>query len=124
MFAKAFIGLIVILLSALVAGVVTLSSLDEPHVPGHVRISGEVNSPGQFLIPGRSNRIEVEEAIDLAGGYSERANRERIVVTRNQRQIPINVSKMAMYDSEGLSLIPGDKVVVSRIEDVSNAAHN
>lgn len=119
MIGKLVIGSVTILVFALGYSLIALSHfLNEPHVPGYVRISGEVKNPGQFLIPGTSNMIDFGEAIELAGGYAEMANRTRIEVVRGQKRIPINALRMDKFDSERLTLHPGDDVIVSRTSGV------
>ena len=47
-------------------------------------VYGEVNDPGSFQYrPG----ISVGHAVALAGGFTERANRDRILVVRNDKQL-------------------------------------
>ena len=115
MITKVVFGIIAAISGIVVVGTLLFLSLGDldPHVPGHFHVSGEVSAPGQFLIPGRSNIVEFEAAIELAGGYTARADQERIEVVRGQRRIPVNAMRMAMYDSEGFSLFPGDTIVVS-----------
>ncbi len=80
-------------------------------------VTGEVARPGMFPLRGR---VSVVQAIALAGGFSDFANTDGIVVIRNQdngKQIPVRYSDL-MSAEEGdqvmrdFALLPGDTVVV------------
>ena len=82
----------------------------EPHVSVEVEtyrpffILGEVNNPGQY--PFVAN-MTAEKAVAIAGGFSPRANKSKVELTRNapgqqvHGQVPLNYP-----------LRPGDTIVV------------
>ncbi len=97
--------------------------IQEPRVTVIVRevnsariyVTGEVTRPGAFPLRGR---LSVLQAIALAGGFSDFADRGAIVVLRgnNQREaIPVDYHELIHPDSEerlDFFLMPGDTVVV------------
>jgi polysaccharide export outer membrane protein len=82
----------------------------EPHVSVEVEtyrpffILGEVNQPGQY--PYVAN-MTAESAIAIAGGFSARANKRKVELTRNSGGQQIHGEVPLTY-----SLRPGDTVVV------------
>lgn len=79
-----------------------------------VFVTGEVAKPGAFPLRGRMSLLQ---AIALAGGFSDFANKDRILVIRQGREggeIPVRYSDMVADSSKrrDLFLKPGDTVVV------------
>lgn len=82
-----------------------------------VFVTGEVARPGAFPLRGR---VSVLQAIALAGGFSDFANTDGIVVIRNAengKQIPVRYSDLMSADEgeevmRDFPLLPGDTVVV------------
>jgi polysaccharide export outer membrane protein len=79
-----------------------------------VFVTGEVARPGAFPLKGK---VSLLQAIAMAGGFSEFANPDGIVVIRQGRegrQIPVRYSDMISRDSgqRDLYLKAGDTVVV------------
>lgn len=80
-------------------------------------ITGEVAHPGSFPLRGR---VSVLQAIALAGGFTDFANQDGIVVIRNVengKQIPVSYSDLIKSDSDAdtirdFPLAPGDTIVV------------
>jgi len=77
-------------------------------------VTGEVAHPGAFPLRGQVSLIQ---AIALAGGFSDFASKDRIVVIRQGRdggEIPVRYSDMIAESSKrrDLFLKPGDTVVV------------
>ena len=99
------------------------SYVQEPRVTVIVRevnssrvfITGEVAHPGAYPLRGR---VSVLQAIALAGGFTDFADRDGIVVLRRQgtEGEPIAVSYSELVDApktnEPLDLRPGDTIVV------------
>ena len=70
-----------------------------------IYINGEVNSPGGFIYkPG----LTLDKAIALAGGYSEKASKERVTLTR----VINGVSQQFSLRSTD-ALLPGDIISVA-----------
>jgi polysaccharide export outer membrane protein len=99
------------------------SYVQEPRVTVIVRevnssrvfITGEVAHPGAYPLRGR---VSILQAIALAGGFTDFADRDGIVVLRRQgtEGEPIAVSYSELVDAprtnEPLDLRPGDTIVV------------
>ncbi len=97
--------------------------IQEPRVTVIVRevnsprvfVTGEVARPGAFPLRGR---LSVLQAIALAGGFSDFADRGRIVVLRGNKTreaIPVDYDELIDPDGEerlDFFLVPGDTVVV------------
>jgi polysaccharide biosynthesis/export protein len=74
---------------------------------------GEVNKVGPIMLtPG----MTMLQAIVSAGGLTQFANSKRIYILRTvggkQQNIPFNYKKALKGDNQGISLIPGDTIVV------------
>jgi polysaccharide export outer membrane protein len=69
-------------------------------------IYGEVKSPGQWVLSGD---ISVIQALALAGGLTDRANKNKITIQRtvNGRKVDVNVK-------ESTPVLAGDTIVVHR----------
>lgn len=84
-----------------------------------VFITGEVAHPGAYPLRGR---VSVLQAIALAGGFSDFANTDGIIVIRNSdkgQQIPVRYSDLISAEQDDdqetmrdFPLLPGDTVVV------------
>jgi polysaccharide export outer membrane protein len=87
-----------------------------------VFVTGEVTHPGAYPLRGR---VSVLQAIALAGGFTDFANRDGIRVVRKGRyagQIPVRYSELVSdedrqggaqkRDDPDVELMPGDTVVV------------
>jgi polysaccharide export outer membrane protein len=80
-----------------------------------VFITGEVAHPGAYPLRGR---VSILQAIALAGGFTDFADRDAIVVLRRSGQdgntIPVSYSELvdAPDKNEPLILRPGDTIVV------------
>ena len=90
---------------------------------GQLQSSANTN----FIIRGfgnGANNVGIEPSVGVfvdgvyrsrsAAQISDLPNLQRVEVLRGPRRIPINATKMAMYDSEGFSLISGDSVVIRK----------
>lgn len=83
----------------------------------NVFVFGEVVEPGSFPIYGR---MTVFEAITLAGGFTEVANRSKVKVIRRrngqEKVFEVDVSKLTKTGdpSQDLELQANDRVVVTR----------
>lgn len=78
-----------------------------------ISVGGEVRAPSSVVYRGD---MTVTAAIAAAGGFTEYANRSRVVVTRaaNKKQITVNVRKAVNDPQLDLLLYPGDQVYVRR----------
>jgi polysaccharide biosynthesis/export protein VpsN len=78
-----------------------------------ISVGGEVRLPSSVVYRGD---MTVTAAIAAAGGFTEFANRSRVVVTRaaSKKQINVNVRKAVSDPQLDLLLYPGDQVYVPR----------
>jgi polysaccharide export outer membrane protein len=78
-----------------------------------ISVGGEVRAPSSIVYRGDMN---VSAAIAAAGGFTEYANRSRVIVTRaaTKKQIKINVRKAVNDPKLDVMLYPGDQVYVPR----------
>lgn len=78
-----------------------------------ITVGGEVRAPSSVVYRGDMN---VSAAIAAAGGFTEYANRSRVIVTRaaTKKQITINVRKAVNDPKLDVMLYPGDQVYVPR----------
>ena len=78
-----------------------------------VFVTGEVAHPGAYPLRGR---VSLVQAIALAGGFTDFANSDRIVVIRTDDkggQIPVRYSDLIAPDGgQDVVLRPGDTIVV------------
>jgi polysaccharide export outer membrane protein len=79
-------------------------------------ILGQVQRPGTYEVPA-NERLDVLQAIGLAGGYTRSANAARIVVKRvsegSERIFRLNAKEMARDgSSRGFPVMPGDTITV------------
>jgi polysaccharide export outer membrane protein len=77
---------------------------------------GQVARPGSYELQG-GERIDLLEAIGLAGGFTRIANRGRVTVQRREvgevKAIKANAKRMADGKEEPLEVQPGDVITVS-----------
>jgi len=78
-----------------------------------ISVGGEVRLPSSVVYRGD---MTVTAAVAAAGGFTEYANRSRVVVTRaaSKKQITVNVRKAVSDPQLDLLLYPGDQVYVPR----------
>lgn len=69
-----------------------------------IYINGEVGAPGSFAY---QPSLDVFQAVALAGGYTPRASKSKILVTRTK-----NGSKFRFYADENTPVWPGDSIMV------------
>lgn len=67
-------------------------------------INGEVNEPGSYAY---QPSLDVFQAIALAGGYTPRASKSKIMITRTK-----NGDKFRFYANENTPVWPGDSIMV------------
>ena len=81
-------------------------------VPQVVYVQGEVNKPGVFSLV--NGRLSIIQAIAMAGGFTDFANRKDITVLRGTQKLKFNYKDAVDEDShrEPLQLQPGDTVIV------------
>jgi len=76
-------------------------------------VIGEVTKPARFELKGATT---VLDALALAGGFTQFASRQRIVVLRadgkSMKRVPFNYSKVIAAEQENFYLEPGDIVLV------------
>lgn len=79
-------------------------------------IMGQVARPGSYELQG-GERMDLLEAIGLAGGFTRIANRGRVIVQRRSggevNAIRANAKKMAEGKEPPLEIQPGDVITVS-----------
>jgi polysaccharide export outer membrane protein len=80
-----------------------------------VSVLGEVKNPGMYKI---GNRATLLDAVAMAGGFTEYAKRDKIIVIRGtngetQQRLRLDVDKLLKNDSSDLFyILPHDKVYV------------
>jgi len=83
-------------------------------MPQMIFVTGEVNKPGQFTITG--NQMNILQALAMAGGLTDFANRKDIRVMRKgpagMQTLKFNYKEALESTSEPLQLRAGDTVVV------------
>lgn len=67
-------------------------------------INGEVKSPGSFAY---QPSLDVFQAVALAGGYTPRASKSKILITRTK-----NGEKFQFYANENTPVWPGDSIMI------------
>ncbi|HEY2432317.1 MAG TPA: polysaccharide biosynthesis/export family protein [Vicinamibacterales bacterium] len=79
--------------------------------PQVVYVQGEVTRPGVFALNGR---LSIIQAIALAGGFTDFANRKDITILRGTEKLKFNYKDAIDDDTrrEPLALQPGDTVIV------------
>ena len=82
-------------------------------MPQVVYVTGEVNKPGSYALP--AGQISILQALAMAGGFTDFANRKDITILRKGGQkLKFNYKDALDEDNrrEPLQLMPGDTVVV------------
>ena len=81
-------------------------------VPQVVYVQGEVSKPGVFALV--NGHLSIIQAIAMAGGFTDFANRKDITVLRGTQKLKFNYKDAIDEDSrrEPLQLQPGDTVIV------------
>jgi polysaccharide export outer membrane protein len=81
-------------------------------MPQVVYVQGEVSKPGVFALT--NGRLSVIQAIAMAGGFTDFANRKDITVLRGTQRLKFNYKDAVGEDShrEPLQLQAGDTVIV------------
>lgn len=79
-------------------------------------ILGEVSRPGTYEFPGGKS-LSLLEAVGLAGGFTQWADRGKVVVKRvsegdKEESIKLNAKKMAADRKASFELMPGDLITV------------
>ena len=90
--------------------VVIVEQINSPRIS----VLGEVNAPNRFLL---QQQLTVLDAIALAGGFTEFADRDEVIVLRREgagvRRITVNLRRLLDDGAEALLLLrPGDTVYV------------
>jgi polysaccharide export outer membrane protein len=81
-------------------------------------VLGQVNRPGSYEMPdGSPGRIDILEAIAIAGGYTRIAAPERVTIRRHTQRsgdqlIKINAKRLARGEGASFFVEPGDTVTV------------
>jgi len=79
-------------------------------------IMGQVARPGSYELQG-GERIDLLEAIGLAGGFTRIANRGRVIIQRREGEsvtaIKANAKRMADGREQPIEVQPGDVITVS-----------
>jgi polysaccharide export outer membrane protein len=77
-------------------------------------VLGQVTQPGRFVFPrGLAPRMELAEAIAMAGGYTRLARQSRIVVKRGEKTYTVDLRKVAATPGgEHFTIIPNDVITV------------
>lgn len=78
-------------------------------------VLGQVNLPGRYAFPrGLPPKLELEEAIALAGGYTRLARESVVLVKRRNSVTKVNLRKLATQSGEPhFSIVPGDVITVT-----------
>jgi len=76
-------------------------------------IGGEVRGQGQIMHPGQ---MTVVKAIHAAGGFTDYANKRKIVVTRasDKSQVVVDYKKAAKDPRFDVPIFPGDIIIVEK----------
>jgi protein involved in polysaccharide export with SLBB domain len=75
-------------------------------------VDGEVKQPNRYIYEGRTT---VLSAIASAGGFTDWANKKKVLITRaDRRKETVNCTKALQKPELDLEIFPGDKVHVSR----------
>ncbi len=67
-------------------------------------ILGEVNTPGSYAY---QPSLDVFKAVALAGGYTPRAAKNKVIISRNGAK-----GRQSFYATEGTPILPGDSIKV------------
>lgn len=100
--------------------VIVLRSVPEFKLQEYVQVSGEVRLPGAYLFPNKKRSFYLSDLIKKAGGTTELADEDNIVLTRiidNPTVIGYQSEKVLKHshnDDYDPILLPGDMVTVVR----------
>jgi polysaccharide biosynthesis/export protein len=78
-------------------------------VPPVVYVMGEVNTPGPHPFNGQ---LSVLQALSMAGGFRDFANRKNILIRRGNQVIKFNYNDAIKANTQPLMLRAGDTIVV------------
>ena len=113
------------LLDTKLAGYFKFFTVEVKLVNIRISILGEVKSPGKQLV--YNNDINLLQAISVAGGFTDHANRRKIKVIRkafNKNEIMVlDLSKEDIIHSEYFYLMPNDVIYVTPYKSKATA-HN
>jgi protein involved in polysaccharide export with SLBB domain len=78
-------------------------------------VLGQVALPGRYTFPrGLSPRLEIEEAVALAGGYTRLARQSLILVKRGQNVHKVDLRKLTTQPGQPhFTVVPGDVITVT-----------
>lgn len=78
-----------------------------------VLVMGPVNKPGSILLPGEQ-KLTILDAIGRAGGFTPRANENKIKFTRGNQEITVSIDelKKEVNPDKIIYLRPGDVIEV------------
>jgi len=78
-----------------------------------VLVMGPVNKPGSILLPGEQ-KLTILDAIGRAGGFTPRANENKIKFTRGNQEITVSIDdlKKEINPDKIIYLRPGDVIEV------------
>lgn len=93
--------------------------------PRSVRVFGQVRSPGSISFPDAAEKLDIVDIISAAGGFTETARTNAVVVVRNLpdgTEIRETVDVASLLDvrrrsaerADGFIVLPGDRVFVSQ----------
>ena len=77
-------------------------------------VFGQVNQPGRFTFPrGVQPRMDLAEAIGMAGGYTRLARQSHLIVKRGEKTHTVDLRKLAATPgAERFIVIPNDVITV------------
>jgi protein involved in polysaccharide export with SLBB domain len=78
-------------------------------------VLGQVNQPGRYAFPrGVPPRMDLEDAIGTAGGYTRLARQSLILVKRDPNIYKVDLRKLTMHPGEPRFIVlPGDVITVT-----------
>ncbi len=80
--------------------------------PRPITVGGEVRSPNTYPHPGK---LTILKAIDLAGGFTEFADRRKVRIIRSAQITTVNCKKALDAPAEhDVEIFPGDKIQVDK----------
>ena len=106
----------------------TLPGLEESHIsltvvnfrPLSVSVLGEVRSPGLYHF---SDKVDILKAISAAGGLTDKAGLEEVIIVReNQEIVPVDLKKLLEQNdlSQNYSLNSGDSLYIPKAFTLTN----
>lgn len=78
-------------------------------------VLGQVNQPGRYAFPhGVPPRMDIEEALGTAGGYTRLARQSLILVKRGSQVYKVDLRRLTMHPGQPRFLVlPGDVITVT-----------